>query len=531
MTGRTRLGGTRGLGALLAVAILRAQEPTAPCSDPELADFDGHLPVFVRMADQLFADGGAFPAFCETERDTRRSELRARTLGELRRRADASWRAVEELVDGLAEAGAIDGAQRFWIVNGFACDAEAEAVRRLAAHPAVAFVHRQTQPGRPQHRPRPRPQHWLDERRADQQRALARSAAAAPPAFDPTAVEVPWNLRRIRADRAWAAGVTGEGVVVALLDSGVLVTPPLVDALWRNPGEKLDGEDDDGNGLVDDLFGWDFQGDSSYVLGDGERSHGTMCGGIIAGRPFGEPRTVTGVAPAARLMVLRGMGALRAYEYAASMGADVLSMSYMWIEVELGSFRGVFRTAHEHLAACGVVAVGGAGNFGRSAPPGRQIATPKDIPCVIAAAGILEDGAAPAFSSRGPVRWDGVPFFDDFPAEAPLAKPDVSGCSGGFPVWHWVRGPRGEAVEVRWAGEDGVGLIVGPRGNSFAGPHAAGVAALMLAANPDLPPWRVKELMEASCADLGEPGRDTTYGAGLLQADRAVAAALAARGR
>jgi subtilisin family serine protease len=228
-------------------------------------------------------------------------------------------------------------------------------------------------------------------------------------------------------------------------------------------------------------------------------------------------------------MVLRGMGSLRAYEYAASMGADVFSMSYMWVDVELGSYRAVFRTAHEHLAACGLVAVGGAGNFGVSSPEGLQIALPKDIPCVIAAAGIGRDGKAASSSSRGPCTWNEVPFFGDYPPEQPLEKPDVTGCFGGFPVWHWTRFPGSRRIEVAFDAGEGLGLIIGPGGNSFAGPHAAGVAALMLSVDPELTPWHVKELMEAGCSDLGTEGRDRTYGAGLLQADAAVRAARAAK--
>ncbi len=71
----------------------------------------------------------------------------------------------------------------------------------------------------------------------------------------------------------------------------------------------------------------------------------------------------------------------------------------------------------------------------------------------------------------------------------------------------------------------GFALVVGPRGNSFSGPHAAGVAALMLSANPHLCAWEVKTLMEQTCRDLGDKGRDTSFGAGLLQADHAVRAA------
>ena len=75
----------------------------------------------------------------------------------------------------------------------------------------------------------------------------------------------------------------------------------------------------------------------------------------------------------------------------------------------------------------GVVAVGGAGNFGSGAnrgaqPEGKQIALPKDIPCVIAAAGIVKDGSKPPASSEGPCYWEDVKFYSDYPKDKPLNK-------------------------------------------------------------------------------------------------------------
>ncbi|MCA8952658.1 MAG: S8 family serine peptidase [Planctomycetes bacterium] len=525
-----------GLGLVLAAFAVptTAQQPVepaaaepAPC-DPALLATDGPHPVFVRMHDQRFARGGEFEASCAAAAHTPRSKLRREAIADLRRRAEQSWADVATAVGELETGGELREVQRFWIVNGFAADASKVAVERLRRLPTVAFVHVQTQRGGKQHRTQARSAAWREARADDERTARAMLERRGDEGeFDAAGLTVPWNLQAVHADRAWALGATGQGVTVALLDSGLLATEPVAHALWQNPSERPNGIDDDGNGFVDDLYGWDFAGDTRFVVGDGARSHGTMCGGIVAGRPWGEPRTVTGVAPRARLMVLRGMGSLRAYEYAAAMGADVLSMSYMWIDIELGSYRGVFRTAHEHLAACGVVAVGGAGNFGQSSPAGRQIALPKDIPCVIAASGIDATRAAPAFSSRGPCTWNDVPFFADYPPEAPLRKPDVAGCAAGFPVWHRAKF-SGRSVEVLWQDAAGYGLIQGPRGNSFSGPHAAGVAALVLSVRPELTAWRVKALLEATCADLGDEGRDPVYGAGLLQADAAVRAAKAA---
>jgi subtilisin family serine protease len=68
-------------------------------------------------------------------------------------------------------------------------------------------------------------------------------------------------------------------------------------------------------------------------------------------------------------------------------------------------------------------------------------------------------------------------------------------------------------------------LVIGPRGNSFSGPHAADVAALTLSANSELNAWEVKSLMEQTCSDIGPKGRDAMFGAGVLNALEAVRAA------
>src|SRR5262249_21348309 len=97
---------------------------------------------------------------------------------------------------------------------------------------------------------------------------------------------------------------------------------------------------------------------------------------------------------------------------------------------------------------------------------------------------------------------------------------DVTCVIGDFPVWGRPANGKITAQE-----NDQMALIIGPAGNSYSGAETAGVAALMLSANPDLCAWDVKSLMEKTCRDLGRKGRDYTYGAGLLQAGAAVRAA------
>jgi len=496
---------------------------------------EGLQPVFVRMTHQLFARGGEYETFCRKNASRRRRELRGEVLDTLKRNSDESWKAFAPTVRKLQSDGGVRDVQRYWIVNGFACRATGDACRAMAKDPNVSFVylqrlrvplHKVKRPAMPSRFAAKHKKIFkgvLDDWKDDSDEAVSTDG-----------LELPWNVKRIKADQAWAReGATGKGVVVAMIDSGLLLTPSLTRALWRNPGETFNGKDDDGNGYVDDLFGWDFGRDSWYVLDDGPMmTHGSMCAGIVAGRPLNSRKLITGVAPRARLMVLRGAGgSLKAYEYALANGADVVSMSYMWVGIPLGNYRGVYRLAHEHMAAAGVVAVGGAGNFARSHPRGKQIALPKDIPCVIAAAGIYEDGSKASASSEGPCYWSGVKFYDDYPKDSPLSKPDVTGCFGGFPVWGRpavIRRMRGRWKLTSDEG-DNVGLIVGPGGNSFAGPHAGGAAALMLSVNPDLNAWQVKTLMEKTCVDIGEKGRDRIFGAGLPNALEAVRAAKKAR--
>lgn len=494
-------------------------------------DPDARYAIFVRLRNQLFKRGGDYERFAEKHRGDKRSELRKLVLKTLRDNGESSWAKVKQGVKQLEDDEKITGLERYWIVNGFACLASGKACSALAELDEVEFVYLQKGSGRQHRTARAAPNaNRLKQFQQVYEEVLKDWKDDSDDEFSTEGLEIPWNVARIQADQVWEKEkVYGKGVVVGLIDSGLMVTPALTSALWKNPGEELNGKDDDGNGFVDDLFGYDFNADTFYALGDGARmTHGSMCGGIVAGRPLNEKKLATGIAPRARLMILRGMGKLRAYEYALANGADIISMSFMFTQSNLNNYRGVYRLAHEHLAAGGVVAVGGAGNFGPGGrpalPEGRQISIPKDIPCVIAAAGITKSGSAPAFGSRGPCSWSGVKFYDDYPKDKPLEKPDVTGCIGGYPVWG-----RPITLGGRWKiiskEGDAFALIEGPQGNSFSGPHAAGVAALMLSANPELNVWDVQSLMRKTCKDIGAEGWDTTYGAGLLQALEAVRAA------
>ena len=99
---------------------------------------------------------------------------------------------------------------------------------------------------------------------------------------------------------------TGRDVTVAVIDTGILPVPSLIRALAKNPNEEFNGKDDDGNGLIDDVFGYDFMSRTGYVLDTTETmSHGSSCAGIIAGQSSAKGWQ-TAIAPDSRILILKG---------------------------------------------------------------------------------------------------------------------------------------------------------------------------------------------------------------------------------
>ena len=109
----------------------------------------------------------------------------------------------------------------------------------------------------------------------------------------------------------------GKEVVVAVIDTGVDYThEDLVSSMWRNPGEMPDdGVDNDGNGFIDDIVGWDFVSNDNLpydlsvnwwdlLLGGGNPGHGTHCAGNVGART-GNSKGITGVASNVKIMALR----------------------------------------------------------------------------------------------------------------------------------------------------------------------------------------------------------------------------------
>ncbi|MCB0392025.1 MAG: S8 family serine peptidase [Bdellovibrionales bacterium] len=154
-----------------------------------------------------------------------------------------------------------------------------------------------------------------------------------------------WGMNDIGVQEAWKQTRGNSDIIVAVIDTGVDYThEDLAPNLWRNINEIAEnGIDDDNNGYVDDIIGWDFSENDNKpfdFLGDifkgGNPGHGTHCAGNVAAR--GENgKGIAGVAPNVKIMVLRfisdkGQGttadAIKAIKYAVDNGAHISSNSW-----------------------------------------------------------------------------------------------------------------------------------------------------------------------------------------------------------
>ena len=199
----------------------------------------------------------------------------------------------------------------------------------------------------------------------------------------------------------------GAGQVIAVVDSGVDLThPDLFGNLWANPGETPgNGVDDDGNGKVDDVHGYDFVDADAHP--DDFHYHGTHVAGIAAA-VAGNAEGAAGVAPEAHLMALRaldGNGAgstseiAEAVRYAALEGAGVINLSLGGPAG--GSGDAVFLQAVQAAEAADAVVVVAAGNAGSNND------TTPTVPCTFPAANLIcvaaldPSGALAGYSNYG----------------------------------------------------------------------------------------------------------------------------------
>ena len=206
----------------------------------------------------------------------------------------------------------------------------------------------------------------------------------------------------LRLDEAWRRTEGSREVVVAVVDTGVDFNhPDLKNNIWFNAAEKFgrSGIDDDGNGFVDDVYGWDFANNRPNAMDD--NNHGTHCAGIIGAEHNGVG--TIGVSPKVRIMPIKflnsqGSGdlyaAIHSIRYATRMGARIISNSWGG-----GGYSILLSEAIAEAVAQGVVVVAAAGN---SASDNDAMPTyPANYPGVVSVASSDATDSLSSFSNYG----------------------------------------------------------------------------------------------------------------------------------
>jgi subtilisin family serine protease len=347
-----------------------------------------------------------------------------------------------------------------------------------------------------------------------------------------------WGLERLRLEAAWDVSL-GEGALVGVVDTGVdFDHPELAENVFVRPGEDLNrnglvdpndfnGLDDDGNGFIDDIRGFDFVS-SVDRNGDGDfddpedvidanpmddNLHGTHVAGTIAAVGF-NGFGILGAAPRAKVLAVKaldasGVGRLtdlaRVLIYAAESGADVINNS--WGCATRCPSQPLLEDAVRLARALGSVVVFSAGNQADDV----AFFSPQNMAETIAVAASTPD--------------DGVASFSNFGAAVDLAAP---GAGSGEPPPEFA--PSQNILSLRSGFGGGRGdprLVVQERflrlaGTSMAAAYVSGLAALVRARSPELDAEQVTEALRVTADDIGPPGRDVATGAGLPNAAAAV---------
>lgn len=317
-----------------------------------------------------------------------------------------------------------------------------------------------------------------------------------------------YQFTSLNIEAAWEQTRGNSSSVVGIIDTGIDYRhEDLQGAFWINAAEDLNGNgrldsldengiDDDGNGYVDDVIGWDFtdapafpdQGD--YLEPDNDPNdefqsgHGTPAAGLIASRD--DNIGTTGIAPDVRVMALRAGTAsgflqeddvAEAILYAVHNGCRIINLSFGDIAFSY-LLRDVIRYARQN----GVLIVAAAGNSGNTVPN-----YPASYPETISVGATNEDDLLAPFSSYGNT--------------LNLVAP---------------------GVELNATQRDNkYGRV---NGTSFAAPLVCGVLALLISNNPALTPEQATGALYAGSRDLGLNGWDNRYGHGIPDADAVLTA-------
>ena len=313
----------------------------------------------------------------------------------------------------------------------------------------------------------------------------------------------------IRAPLAWDITRGSTSKLVAVIDSGVDFThEDLQENLWNNPGEiASNGVDDDENGYVDDIRGYDFGSDLGDSDPTDENGHGTHVAGIIAATG-NNALGVIGVAWNTAIIPVKclddqGNGYIsylvNALDYVSALKDQGYPIAVVNMSLGTAERSDALNRAVGRVAARGILLVAAAGNsYGQNNDEVPSYPANAESPLVLSVAATNSSGALAAFSNYGPRSVD-------------MAAPGADILSTVPPL---LKGAPYEYID----------------GTSMAAPIVSGVVALIAAANPAASPALIRDILLSTVTPLSSL-RGKVVSGGLVDAYSAAAVAAASTKR
>lgn len=426
--------------SVLVLMCLMAAPGFIQAQKPDAVDL---VSVVVTLSDRVYPDDFVGKGFAK-------GRIRSQIITALKSKAQETQR---PLLAFLKSRGVRD-VTPLWLINGLAFSAPENVLQSLSGFPGIESI------------------------RPDIQ-------IMATPMMESSAAVPEWNLDLVGAPAMWSQGLTGLGIVVASLDTGVDLNHQDLASRWRG-------------------------GTNSWYDPNGQHStpydtsgHGTQTMGLLVGGSAGG--TAIGMAPGAKWIaakIFNDAGATtiskihQAYQWvldpdgnaSTDDAADVVNNSWGF-EDNVNVCYQEFEQDLQMLKAAGIAVVFSAGNRG---PYTYSSVSPANNPSGYAVGAVDATGTLAGFSSRGPSACDGSIYPEVLAPGVGVRTADLT-LGGVYP-----------------------NSYASVTGTSFAAPHVAGAMALLLSANPSATVAELEYALKNTAHDLGIPGGDNDHGFGLI---------------